>query len=407
MEPEMKRTLIAAAGFALFATSGLASAASWSVIVQPGVYGRVAIGGYVEAPQVYAPQPVVAIDNGYGQVVEEYVDPAYATEQTPVYLWVPEYQRLHWAQYCREYGAYGVPVYFVDDGWYRTNVLRRNWTPEQRSWSQQQWLDEDRRARDRFERQRFENQRYEQRQHWNEQREWQERQQQQRRQHDDQDRMRWGSGHAYIPFPQQNGQPSQSQPGGQWQQHGGQWQQPGGQWQQPGNGGNGGHHGGNSSGNDGNNGNAGYGGHQGGNQPGNGGSNGGGNSGTPGNGGHPGGNQPGNGGSNGGNAGNGSNPGNGGNGGNAGSVGHQGGNQAGNGGNYAGNGGNGGRGGNVGAPQPQPPSAQQPYGPGRGAPTQNVGDRRSDERGQDRGDRRGQGEAHGAFEHGRNGNRDR
>jgi len=66
----MKRTLIAAAGFALFAASGLAGAASWSVIVQPGVYGRVAIGGYVEAPPVYAPQPVVAIDNGYGEVVE-------------------------------------------------------------------------------------------------------------------------------------------------------------------------------------------------------------------------------------------------------------------------------------------------------------------------------------------------
>ena len=68
-----------------------------------------------------------------GDVVEEYVDTAYATAQPPVYLWVPEYQRTHWAQYCREYGAYGVPVYFVDDGWYRDNVMRRNWTTEQRS----------------------------------------------------------------------------------------------------------------------------------------------------------------------------------------------------------------------------------------------------------------------------------
>src|SRR5471032_2664489 len=89
MEPVMKRTLIAAAGLALFAASGLAGAASWSVIVEPGVYGRVAIGGYADEPQVYTPQPVVAIDNGYGQVVEEYVDPAYATDQTPVYLWCP------------------------------------------------------------------------------------------------------------------------------------------------------------------------------------------------------------------------------------------------------------------------------------------------------------------------------
>ena len=169
----MKRPLIAVAGFALFAASGLAGAASWSVIVQPGVYGRVAVGGYAEMPQVYSPQPVVVVDNGYGQVVEETVDPAYATDQTPVYLWVPEYQRLHWAQYCREYGAYGVPVYFVDDGWYRANVMRRNWSPEQRSWSQQQWQEQDRLARDRFERQRFEQQRYEQQQRWDQQRAWQ------------------------------------------------------------------------------------------------------------------------------------------------------------------------------------------------------------------------------------------
>ena len=336
----MKRTLIAAAGLALFAASGLAGAASWSVIVQPGVYGRVAIGGYAEAPQVYAPQPVVAIDNGYGEVVEEYVDPAYATDQPPVYLWVPEYQRLHWGQYCREYGAYGVPVYFVDDGWYRANVMRRNWTPEQRSWSQQQWLEQDRLARDRFERQRFEQQRYEQQQRWNEQRAWQDRHQEQRR-YDDQDRMRWGSARGYVPFPQGNGQPQHPQPGGQWQQHGGQWQQPG------------------------------NGGHQGGNQPGNGGNAG---NGNPGNGGY---------------AGNGDNPVYGG---------HQGGNGGGNAGNgaYVGNG-------NAYAGSQQPPSASQPHGSGRPAPIENVGERHGDERG----DRRGQGEARGAFEHGRGGNRDR
>ena len=260
----MKRTLIAAAGFALFATSGLAGAASWTVVVEPGVYGRVAIGGYTEAPQVYAPQPVVAIDNGYGEVVEETVDPAYATDQPPVYLWVPEYQRTHWAQYCRDYGAYGVPVYFVDDGWYRANVMRRNWTPEQRSWSQHQWLEQDRLARDRYERQRFEQQRYEQQQHWQNERVWRDQQQrgrddQQRARWDhdraeqDANRMRWGSAHGFIPQPQQPSNQPRPQPGG------GQWQQPGGQWQQ---GGNGGHQGGYSQGNGGN------GGHQGGNQQG-------------------------------------------------------------------------------------------------------------------------------------------
>ena len=236
----MKRTLIAAAGFALFAASGLAGAASWTVVVQPGVYGRVAIGGYAEPPQVYAPQPVVVVDDGYGQAVEETVDTAYATDQPPVYLWVPEYQRLHWAQYCREYGAYGVPVYFVDDGWYRNNVMRHNWTPEQRSWSQQQWLEQDRLARDRFERQRFEQQRYEQQQRWDNERAWQDRQQRghddpgsqqgrwdrDRSQQDGQNRIRSGSAQGVLP---QQAQPSnlapRAQPGG-------------GQWQQGANGGN-------------------------------------------------------------------------------------------------------------------------------------------------------------------------
>jgi hypothetical protein len=245
----MNRTLITAAGLALATACGLANSASWSVVVQPGVYGRVAIGGYAELPQVYAPQPIVAIDNGYGQVVEETVDQAYATDQPPVYLWVPEYQRTHWAQYCREYGAYGVPVYFVDDRWYRDNVMRRNWTAEQRSWSPQQWLEQDRIARDRFERQRFEQQRYEQQardqQRWNDERAWNEQQQRQfeqqsaqqsrwnhdRAAHQDQgNRMRWGSAQGDVqqrPHPQQTSQAPGPQPGGQWQQAGNGGQQAG------------------------------------------------------------------------------------------------------------------------------------------------------------------------------------
>lgn len=226
----MKRTLIVAAALALATASGVAGAASWTVIVQPGVYGRVAIGGYAEAPLVYSPQPLVAIDNGYGQVVEEYVDPAYATDQTPVYLWVPEYQRLHWAEYCREYGAYGVPVYFVDDGWYRANVLRRAWTPEQRSWSPQQWAEQDRIARDRLERQRFEQQRFEQQQRWNQQRAWQE--QQQARSGADQDtpsRAGWAAPRGVPPQPGQGNGAARAQPAGQWPQQGGQWASRGGQ----------------------------------------------------------------------------------------------------------------------------------------------------------------------------------
>jgi len=341
----MKRTLVAAAGFALFAASGLAGAASWSVFVEPGVYGRVAIGGYAEAPVVYAPQPVIAVDNGYGQVVEEEVDAAYATDQPPVYLWVPEYQRLHWAQYCREYGAVGVPVYFVDDGWYRANVMRRNWTPEQRAWSQQQWLEHDRLARDRYERQRFEQQRYEQQQRWNAQREWYSQQQQQARwnhdndrdQRDGQDRRRWGSAQGFAPSQASPGGRAQAQPGA------GQWQPAGGQWQPQGNGG-----------------------RAIGAAP-------------AGNRGYPGSGQAGNG-----------YPGNG-------YAGNPGGGYAGNG--YAGNG-------YVGQ---QPPTASQPSGGGRawqGAAGQALGERRGDDRAQQRGEReerRGAPERHGGFEHGRSG----
>ncbi len=352
----MKRTVIAAAGVAFATACGVANAASWSVFVEPGVYGRVAIGGYAEAPAVIDPQPVMVVDDGYGQLVEESIDTAYATDQPPVYLWVPEYQRLHWARYYRDYGAYGVPVYFVDDGWYRANVLRRNWTPEQRSWTQQQWLEQDRLARDRFERQRFEQQRYEQQQRWNEQREWHDprelrgqpgrgddprAQQQARVDMEAQNRMRWGTARGVLPQqpqqqPQQAGQVLRPQAAGQWQQQGGQWQQRGGQWPQNG-----------------------Y-------------------AGSP----------------QGGAAaqqGNGTSPqGNGGRGG----WGQNGGNNA-----NAGNVGNGG------GQSPQPPAASQPHG-GQGRGGANAGDRRSDDRGEQRAERRGQA-MHGGFERGREGRRDR
>lgn len=74
---------------------------------QPGIYGRVDIGRYPQ-PVLIAPQPV-------------YVGrPVY---RDPVYLWVPPAHRTNWRRYCGSYGACGHPVYFVDDGWYRHNVV--------------------------------------------------------------------------------------------------------------------------------------------------------------------------------------------------------------------------------------------------------------------------------------------
>jgi hypothetical protein len=40
----------------------------------------------------------------------------------PVYLWVPPGHRKNWRSHCGAYGACGVPVYFVQHGWYHQNV---------------------------------------------------------------------------------------------------------------------------------------------------------------------------------------------------------------------------------------------------------------------------------------------
>ena len=76
-------------------------------ISQPGVYGRIDIGRFPQ-PQVIVQQPVV-INRPYRQVVD------------PVYLWVPPGHQKNWRQYCGRYNACGVPVYFVQERWYRDN----------------------------------------------------------------------------------------------------------------------------------------------------------------------------------------------------------------------------------------------------------------------------------------------
>jgi hypothetical protein len=79
-------------------------------ISQPGVYGRIDIGQFPR-PQVVVAQPVI---------IERPVRVVERVE--PVYLWVPPGHRKNWRKHCREYGACGVPVYFVQDGWYDKNV---------------------------------------------------------------------------------------------------------------------------------------------------------------------------------------------------------------------------------------------------------------------------------------------
>ena len=81
-------------------------------ISQPGVYGRIDIGQFPR-PQVVVAQPVI---------IERPVRVVERVE--PVYLWVPPGHRKNWRKHCREYGACGVPVYFVQDGWYDRNVRK-------------------------------------------------------------------------------------------------------------------------------------------------------------------------------------------------------------------------------------------------------------------------------------------
>ena len=85
-------------------------------IAQPGVYGRIDIGNVPPPALVYS-QPVV-------------VQPApRAVAAPPAYLWVPPGHQRNWSRYCARYGACGVPVYFVQDRWYREHVLPRRAGP--------------------------------------------------------------------------------------------------------------------------------------------------------------------------------------------------------------------------------------------------------------------------------------
>lgn len=80
-------------------------------IAQPGIYGRIDIGNFPQ-PQVVVAQPVVVTR----PVIVGQVQPE------PVYMWVPPGHRKNWRKHCGQYGACGVPVYFVQDAWYDSHV---------------------------------------------------------------------------------------------------------------------------------------------------------------------------------------------------------------------------------------------------------------------------------------------
>jgi hypothetical protein len=104
----MKRIL----SLALAAVTALSAASVWAQpsvsisVHQPGVYGRVNIGG-LPAPALVLPQPVLI------------APPRVAVARAPIYLYVPPVHQQNWRRYCGRYGACGQPVYFVQDRWVR------------------------------------------------------------------------------------------------------------------------------------------------------------------------------------------------------------------------------------------------------------------------------------------------
>ena len=111
----MGRAALAVAGLAgLVMAAAPARAADVDVgvsigISQPGVYGRIDIGRFPQ-PQVIVQQPVII--------------QRHARAPEPVYLWVPPGHQKNWGKHCGRYNACGVPVYFVQERWYRDHVMR-------------------------------------------------------------------------------------------------------------------------------------------------------------------------------------------------------------------------------------------------------------------------------------------
>jgi len=107
----MKRFLIAVA-VATMSASAIAADVGVSVSIgQPGYYGRIDIGNAYPQPQVIYAQPRVIMRSA--QVHE------------PVYMRVPPGHRKNWKKHCRQYGACGERVYFVQDNWYQRDYAPR------------------------------------------------------------------------------------------------------------------------------------------------------------------------------------------------------------------------------------------------------------------------------------------
>jgi hypothetical protein len=105
----------------LAAVAAVCAAPAWSAvdvgvgitIQQPGVYGRIEIGGQPPPPVMY-PQPVII------------ARPAVVVQQPPLYLYVPPGHAKDWRKHCGQYNACSRQVYFVQEDWVRERYDEHN-----------------------------------------------------------------------------------------------------------------------------------------------------------------------------------------------------------------------------------------------------------------------------------------
>ena len=113
-------SILLAAGLTLTVPAFAANVGMSIQISQPGVYGRVDIGRFPQL-QVIVAQPVF---------VQR--PTAVVRRPVPVYFWVPPGHRKNWKKDCRDYGACGVPVYFVRDDWCDSHVRHADFRDDRR-----------------------------------------------------------------------------------------------------------------------------------------------------------------------------------------------------------------------------------------------------------------------------------
>lgn len=105
-----KMAIATVAGAGLVWAASAQAQVTISTPITPRVYGQIVIGDN-PPPPLRAPAPVL-------------VQPVAAVAPPPVYLYVPDRHRVHWAQYCHYYQACARPVYFVDASDPRVRGLR-------------------------------------------------------------------------------------------------------------------------------------------------------------------------------------------------------------------------------------------------------------------------------------------